>query len=282
MSALHATELHSADGATAEVQHHGAHVTSWRPAPGDVERLFLSRRAEMRDGVAIRGGIPVIFPQFAAEGPLPRHGFARTTAWTLDSAGTQADGEAVASFHLSDSPETRAIWPVHFRTTLAVRVGGPRLTVALTVENTGASELSFAAAFHTYLGVLDIADARLVGLLGASYRVPGRPPELHVDRDDAIRVDGEIDRVYMNAPQRLALHEPARALSIESTNFPDVVVWNPGPSRAALLKDMGPGDERRMLCVEAAAVQSIVLGAGRSWAATQTLTAMTDANRRER
>ena len=63
---------------------HGAHVTSWKPARDHDERLFLSERSEFRAGTAIRGGIPVIFPQFAAEGPLPRHGFARTSEWTLD------------------------------------------------------------------------------------------------------------------------------------------------------------------------------------------------------
>ena len=62
--------LRSRDGALAEVYLHGAHVTSWRPAGTREERLFLSERSEFRGGAAIRGGIPVIFPQFAAEGPL--------------------------------------------------------------------------------------------------------------------------------------------------------------------------------------------------------------------
>ena len=73
--------LSSRDGARAEVYLQGAHVTSWRPATDDRERLFLSERSKYCPGGAIRGGIPVIFPQFAAEGPLPRHGFARTSRW---------------------------------------------------------------------------------------------------------------------------------------------------------------------------------------------------------
>src|SRR5688572_25010680 len=71
------------DGARAELYLHGAHVTSWRPAGAGGERLFLSAASEFRTDAAIRGGVPVIFPQFAGRGPLPKHGFARTAEWTL-------------------------------------------------------------------------------------------------------------------------------------------------------------------------------------------------------
>jgi len=89
-----------------------------------------------------------------------------------------------------------------------------------------------------------------------------------------IRVHGEIDRVYIHAPPRLTLREPPRELAIETTNFPDVVIWNPGAEKAAELKDMEPGGERRMLCIEAAVVQMpVVLEPGRRWSGTQTLIA---------
>ena len=52
------------DGATATVARHGGHVVSWRTADG-LERLFVSDRATIAAGAAIRGGIPVCFPQFA-------------------------------------------------------------------------------------------------------------------------------------------------------------------------------------------------------------------------
>src|SRR5690348_6301397 len=74
--------LHSADGARADVFPYGAHVTSWMPAGGG-GRLFLSERSAFGAGSAIRGGVPVIFPQFASTGPLPKHGFARTMEWRV-------------------------------------------------------------------------------------------------------------------------------------------------------------------------------------------------------
>ena len=76
---------------------HGAHVTSWVPAGGD-ERLFLSQKSEFRPGAAIRGGVPVIFPQFGGLGTLPKHGFARTLPWDLSSLGGDP-GSSTAEFY---------------------------------------------------------------------------------------------------------------------------------------------------------------------------------------
>ena len=89
MTPLPRIQLSHASGGTAEVYPYGAHVTSWVPA-GGTEALFLSRAAKFEPGSAIRGGVPVIFPQFAELGPLPKHGFARTQTWERVDAGDAA------------------------------------------------------------------------------------------------------------------------------------------------------------------------------------------------
>jgi hypothetical protein len=72
-------------GASAEVYLHGAHVTAFRTASGrDV--MFVSKEAVFKPPKAIRGGVPVCFPQFGALGPLGQHGFARNTAFELVEA----------------------------------------------------------------------------------------------------------------------------------------------------------------------------------------------------
>jgi glucose-6-phosphate 1-epimerase len=264
--------LRSADGATAGIHLHGAHLVSWRPATDGEERLFLSDRSEHHLGAAIRGGVPVIFPQFAAEGPLPRHGFARTSRWTLTRVEQAADGGALATLELRDTPAIRAIWPASFVATLTVRVGGDRIEIGFAVRNAGAQPFSFTAALHTYLRVRDVGDAELVGLRGTRYRESSAPTVLVVDEAETLRPTDAVDRVYVDAPVAVTLEEPGRALHIESSGFRDVVVWNPGAAAAAKLKDMEPGGERRMLCVEAAAVQvPIALAPGGRWAGSQTL-----------
>ncbi len=83
----------------------GAHVLSW-VAQGR-ERLFLSERNVWDGQAAIRGGVPVCFPQFNQRGDLPKHGFARNVAWQLvtgqeggnfvDAAREHAKQELVAA-----------------------------------------------------------------------------------------------------------------------------------------------------------------------------------------
>lgn len=266
--------LRSADGALAEVSVEGAHVTSWRPASDGRERLFLSERTERRPGAAIRGGIPVIFPQFAAEGPLPRHGFARTMRWTVEQV-VQQNGVAGAVLTLRDTEATRAIWPASFLARLRPYVTGDDLRLGFDVQNTGAMPLSFTAALHTYLRVRDVSAVRLEGLHGVRYRETRAPGVLSVDEGDTLHPAGEVDRVYLDARAPLTLHDGEGLLRITADGFPDVVVWNPGAAKAAQLADMEPGGERRMLCVEAAAVQRpVVLQPGEQWAGMQALTVL--------
>lgn len=258
------------DGAQSSLYLHGAHVTSWRPAGGD-EQLFLSARAELGPGKSIRGGIPVCFPQFANEGPLQKHGFARLCTWRLVHTGPAGDS-VQAILQLDDSEATRAIWPHSFRATLTVTVGGPRLRLELVVRNTGSDPFRFTGALHTYLRVNDIAATAVGNLAGVHYRdaVAGVPDAVQVEPD--VVFTGEVDRVYRQAPARVAVREPGRHTTILATSFPDVVVWNPGPARCAALADMEPAGYRHMVCVEAAAVsEPPKVPAGSTWQGTQEL-----------
>ncbi|CAI7753988.1 unnamed protein product [Closterium sp. NIES-53] len=64
-SGLEKVVLRQAGGATAEVFFHGGHVTSWKH-DGKEENLFMSSKAIFKPPKAIRGGIPVCFPQLSS------------------------------------------------------------------------------------------------------------------------------------------------------------------------------------------------------------------------
>ena len=262
-----AVTLRHESGARAEVRLHGAHVTSWCTDDG-VERLFLSSASRFEPGVAIRGGMPVIFPQFADRGPLPRHGFARVLPWRLAAGGDGPDCALV----LEASPATRALWPFAFRAELAVALVARGLKVELLVE--AAEALEFTTALHSYLRVEDVERAAVYGLRGCVFQsgVEG-VREGHEERA-AVRVSGEVDRVYFDVPGPLVLDDEAGGsrLEVSAGGFPDVVLWNPGAEKARALADLGRGEERVMLCIEAAAVgRTVRLAAGESWRGRQTL-----------
>jgi glucose-6-phosphate 1-epimerase len=265
--------LTAGDGAKARIQLNGAHVTSWVPADEEEDRIFVSAKSGFGPGVSVRGGIPVCFPQFGNSGPLPQHGFARVSPWTVLHAEDGAE-RAVAVLRLIDSDATRAIWPHPFSAELAVSVGGSKLDVVLAVTNTGDLPFSFTAALHPYFRVRDAFACRVEGLTGAVYVDGLKGGARGEEKSDALRIDGEIDRVYYDVGGSLVLREPERSLSIEQAGFPDAVVWNPGESGVARRSDFHTGDERRMICVEAAAVgRPVTLKAGELWEGAQRITA---------
>ena len=265
--------LAAPDGARAEVYLQGAHLTSWIPAGGE-ERLFLSRTAEFQAGMALRGGVPVIFPQFSGLGPLPKHGFARASVWEF--AGTDTCTACVAAkFLLRDSATTRARWPHAFLAELTVMLGGPWLEIALAVTNTGPAAFGFTAALHTYLRVAEARATVVEGLGGVRYRDEAAGGDAaRLQPEPALTFEGEVDRLYLNAPRTVIVREPDRQVESVTTGFPDLVVWNPWADRGAALRDLEPEGYRRMVCVEAAAAGTPVhLNPDAGWCGSQRLTA---------
>lgn len=263
--------VRAADGASVHIAAQGAHVCSWIPAGGQ-EQLFLSKTSEWREGAAIRGGVPVIFPQFGGLGHLPKHGFARTAHWTLQSCSNDAHGKGIAVFVLQDNDASRAVWPYAFTAQLRVTVHADQLTIALEVSNTGTETFSFTAALHTYFAVQDIAAVRLQGLQHCQYRDSMNGGQLCTEIADSLQITAETDRIYLNTPPELHLQQPQQVMRIKAAGFADTVVWNPGATGAVKLSDLEPEGHQRMLCVEAAAIgQPVVLAAGQSWCGQQQL-----------
>lgn len=271
-------ELTAPDGARAVVSLDGGHLLSWQPA-GAAEQLYLSPRSEFVPGKAIRGGVPVCFPQFAERGPLPKHGFARTLPWELVSS-EQGKDDALLVMRLRANDETRKLWPHAFELELSVRVGGRSIDIELACENLGKPEdapLQFTAALHTYVRVGDLDAVSVEGLSGLRYFDSIKQAEA-LQRMDLL-LTGEkgvldLDRIYFGVKERpLLLAEGRRQLMIRQQGFEDAVLWNPGPDRCAKLADMPPEGWSEMLCVEAASIgRPVELPGGESWVGRQSLT----------
>ena len=255
------------DGARAEIYPYGAHVTAWQPAE-KAERLFLSEKAEFRPGAAMRGGVPVVFPQFSGFGLLPKHGFARNLPWEVQEVTSDR-----LILQLSDTPDTRQLWDYPFLLRLRVKIAGQALNVRLSVENTGEQAFTFTGALHTYLRVNDLADVEIDGLNGRLYRdYTDGGTEKFADKAN-LRFNQETDRLYPGVTHPIVVREPGQVTRITSSGFPDVVIWNPGAEKSAALADMEPDGYQRFVCVEAAAAASpINVAPGETWNGEQSLT----------
>ena len=48
-----------------------------------------------------------------------------------------------------------------------------------------------------------------------------------VEESTQVVVNQEIDRIYVNAPPEIVIHDSRRDVVLTRKNFSDVVVWNP-------------------------------------------------------
>lgn len=276
---LAATYLCSGDGATALVADHGAHVLSWIPAGGK-EALFLSTASRYGNGTAIRGGVPIIFPQFAEQGNGRRHGFARIASWQLLDVGLTADGAATACWRLQglfDAPAGAG--PVgSYCLTFDVRLAADTIEFSLNIGNPSATTWECNAALHTYLKVDDLATSTIEGLRAAPYVDQSASGELVIVQPAAqLCFDAEVDRIYPQAPSAVRLLASDCSVIVEQTGFSDLVVWNPGAEKAAALSDLQKEGFRNFVCMEAAAImQPISLAPDMSWHGGQRLQVITN------
>ncbi|WP_194291350.1 D-hexose-6-phosphate mutarotase [Cumulibacter manganitolerans] len=270
MSVVEVHEAQLLEGRYA-VSPHGAQVTSWWSARyGDL--LYLSSAARFEAGKAIRGGIPICFPWFAG-GPsgdrAPAHGFARLARWREITWDVDEQRSRLRAGYLLDpsaagraAPGSDSPFVLRYDLELTPRSG--RFT--LRIENRSAAPAGCEAALHTYLRVGDATSVALHGLDGATYADKTAGGTRRSQRGP-LTLGPEVDRVYDCAGD-VTLQDPAlaRSLLVRAGGASQTVVWNPGETKAAALADVGAGEWRSFVCVEAAAVgeDAIRLGAGQS------------------
>ncbi len=264
-----AYQLNGPQGATAIVSLQGAQVLSWIPAGGQ-EWLYLSENADYSGKSAIRGGVPVCFPQFSGQGNLPKHGLVRCIAWQRGGQALSTNATSL-TLRLKDGETTKGYWPYSFSIALTVTLGSNDLKIAVEVENTDERTFEFTAALHSYFRIGDVGQMEIGGLCAVHYRDAANGNVERTQIEEPLRIAGEIDRVYHAAPT-VEIREPGRTLVVETAGFPETVVWNPGSEKNTMLVDMGAEDHRRMVCVEAAAAdEGIKLECGKSWKGSQRL-----------
>ena len=205
-------------GATALVFVYAAHLTSWKVR--DQEQLFVSSKAEYGGGKAIRGGVPVCWPQFNDRGQYTKHGFCRNSdKWKV--IRTSSEPYPCVVLGLTDDEGTRSIFPFSFELRYSVTLDGPEsLSTSMTVINTGAEMLEFTTALHTYFRVSSVGDVRVLGLKGITYEDSTKERAKAIQEEDALEISGEVDRVYLNAPSEVFILDEVLLLPCTTHAFP--------------------------------------------------------------
>ncbi|CAH2072759.1 unnamed protein product [Thlaspi arvense] len=260
-------------GSSAEVLLYGGQVVSWKNERRE-QLLYMSSKAQLKPPKAIRGGLPVCFPQFGNFGALERHGFARNRFWSFDNNPSPlppANQQSTVDLILKSTEDDLKTWPHSFELRVRISISPGKLTIIPRVRNTDPKAFSFMFALRNYLYVSDISnnntwhqifsEVRVEGLETLDYLDNMMRRERFTEQADALTFDGEIDRVYLNTPTKIAVidHERKRTIELRKEGMPNAVVWNPWDKKAKSIADMGDEDYTTMLCVDSGAIETPIL-----------------------
>lgn len=232
----------------------GAHLLAWQP-DGDRPVIWLSDNTPFKQGIAIRGGVPICWPWFGPAG-TPSHGFARNQPWILTAHDEDQNG-VILTFTLQDNAQTRAQWPHAF--TLIARF---KLGEECEIELESRGDYQATAALHTYFAIGDIAHVSVAGL-----------GEHYIDKvahiTDARQVGdlvfvGQTDRVYTQPTPRSLIKDPVlqRTIEVDHQEMSDVIAWNPGAELSTSMVDMPDEGYKTMVCVETGRVTQPLVATG--------------------
>ena len=233
---------------------HGAHLLHFQ-LKEQAPIIWLSKTAIFNEQKAIRGGVPICWPWFGAAGVSlgensPAHGFARTSKWSVKKIEELTDGVEL-QLSLTDSEETRKIWPYQFEVVLKATLTDT-VKLELISHNTGQQTFSYSAALHTYLNISSPKSCHISGL-SKQYADKLNAGQLETG-DGSLQINGPIDSIYQKAADAVVLTDKGykRQLTVTNTGNDSEVVWNPWIAGAQAFADMPDDGYQTMLCIESA------------------------------
>ncbi|KOM27125.1 hypothetical protein LR48_Vigan401s003500 [Vigna angularis] len=258
--------------ASATVSLLGAQVISWKTKVTG-ELLFLSKKAIVDPPKAVRGGIPICFPEFKNRKTGEDHGFARNRIWVIEENPPHLSGDFKAKVYvdllLKSSKEDAKIWPHSFEFRLRISLTALGiLGLTSRIRNVDKKNFSFCMVYHTYLSVSDICEVRIEGLETQYYLDNLLQKQQFTEQGASLTFESEVDRIYTDCNNVVAVrdHYKKRTVVIRKDGLPDIVVWNPWVKRSKSIADLGDKEYQQMLCVDGAAVEHpITLKPGEEW-----------------
>ena len=294
--------LTSPDGSCqCDVHLHGAHITSYKAqlnTSREDEAFFVSKKSLFAEDKAIRGGVPICFPQFSDKGSfVMSHGFARNVEWELIDKSSDDEKSTVAILRMIKSSSYKGThkdilsglqqWD-SVNVDLNVRLYNHQLETKLCVSNGGTDTKVFTFAFHNYFRIGNIRNIKVDGIHNNHHAVQyvdkvKKGETSTVDNSNPIEISQEVDRVYLSLldPIESIIVEPERSreihISQHAHSAQNVVVWNPWEDKCKAMTDMLPNEYEQFVCVETGQIQeSIQLQKGQVFEAVQVISLKQD------
>ncbi|MCE3214937.1 hypothetical protein HAX54_000313 [Datura stramonium] len=241
-------------GSSAEVLLYCGQVVSWKNERGE-ELLSRSTKPLAKSPDAIRGGISVSLSQLGTTGQVLQHGLVRKNLWSLDSRPLHLSSSgSQSSIDLIFQPIGKDLktFPCSFELRLHVSLGPGRLTLIPSVKNTDNKSFSFIFGLRNYLSISDISEVRIEGLETLDYLDCLLQQERFTEQADAITFDGEVHRVYLSTPPKIAIidHGKKRTFVLRKEGLPDTVLLNPWDKVSKVIPDLGMEDYKIMMLVD--------------------------------
>ncbi|PAV69409.1 hypothetical protein WR25_00106 [Diploscapter pachys] len=146
---------------------------------------------------------------FKGEQP-PAHGLVRGRDWQLLRAEEHGDHLQV-EFELPEAQGDLPGWPHEVQLKLLVELGD-QLKLTLTSYNLGNTDVTLSQALHSYFAVSDVRRVQVEGVDGLAYIETLANWEQRKQQGN-LGFAGETDRIYLNAPDRLAIRSALKSLS---------------------------------------------------------------------
>lgn len=194
----------------------GAQLLHFRPTG---QKPWLWCAAKWPQVGAIRGGVPICWPWYGrhpSENAWPSHGWARLIDWKLLDSSSDEDGVSLHwRLQLCD-------WQVDLHARL-----GEDMALRLSTEHQDDEPCQMSQALHAYWRIGDVAEVALSGLDGVEgYDQLSRQT---CQQKGELRVEGGCQRVFQHDGElHLNDHAWRRALSIDTGERANTVVWHPG------------------------------------------------------
>ncbi|BFQ93407.1 D-hexose-6-phosphate mutarotase [Gallibacterium anatis] len=214
----------------------GAQLLSWQPKYAAQDLLWLSDAEPFKQGVAIRGGMPICYPWFGANGE-PAHGFARLRQWVL------------SDWQVSEH-EVKLIFGLYSENNIAIARVRMSFAEDCRVKFTQLDNSEAQVALHTYFNIGDIEQTTIFGLPKHCFDSAAKE---EIDVASPLSIRQHTDYIYSgeNRINHIEDKANARFIEVEHHNASNVVVWNPWHKATSAMSEQG---YRTMLCVETARI----------------------------